>query len=175
MSKIQAHKKTVQKIIKALKKISSTVWQTQYLLVYALYLDVICKDHQETQQAVKQYLHAAKTLAQIQSRLQGSASERTFQMDRTTIIRVDGQASHLNNILYASRNSEDILDWKADDLLGQPMSVLMTAGFGEYHSRLMVDGMQEGVKDYLTRVHKRYVGGSNRKVYRCFDVILKLS
>ena len=45
MQKIIKCKTTIAKLIKGLEKVSTPVSQSQYLLVYALYLDVICKDH----------------------------------------------------------------------------------------------------------------------------------
>ena len=69
MKEIIRYKKNINRLIKGLEKNCSTVRQSQYLLIYAVYLDVICKDHYETHKMLKKYQYAAKTLSQIHDKL----------------------------------------------------------------------------------------------------------
>ena len=114
-------------------------------------------------------------LAQIQDRLKYSVTDRTFQIERTCVLSIDGRVSKLNKIIYVSRNSEEIIDWKVKSLEGESLSSLLTDEFGEYHKSLITGSMEQNNLNYFKTMRKRILACQNRMVYRQFDVIVQLS
>ena len=58
------------------------------------------------------------------------------------MLSIDGRVSKLNKIMYVSRNSEEIIDWKVKSLEGESLSSLLTDDFGEYHKSLITGSME---------------------------------